>query len=236
MIMGGFLAKSCLTLIAALGLFGCADEVPDYRYRLTVEVETPEGTRSGSSVIEVQTNVASENAIPSPGLVSHEVRGEAVAVELPDEQVLFALLRSDSDTDWASRVMFMLAPKIGGENPYRNRFDAMLRDPTRKVVPRMWPAVGHLERRSAYPILVTFGDLSDPTSVEQVDPDDLASTFGEGVSLKRITVQLTGEPVTTGIEKKLGWLGMSFKGFAREDFPTGFPVRDVNGLFKKGDN
>ena len=55
-------------------------------------------------------------------------------------------------------------------------------------------------------MLVTFGDLNDPTSVERVDPDDLAATFGEGVSLKRITVQITDDPVTTGIEKRLVWL------------------------------
>ena len=55
-------------------------------------------------------------------------------------------------------------------------------------------------------MLVTFGDLSDPTSVAEVDPDDLAATFGEGVRLKRITVQLTDDPVTTGIEKRLAWL------------------------------
>ncbi len=40
-----------------------------------------------------------------------------------------------------------------------------------------------------------------------VDPDDFAASFGEGVSLKRITVQITDDPVTTGIEERLGWLG-----------------------------
>ncbi len=55
-------------------------------------------------------------------------------------------------------------------------------------------------------MLVTFGDLDDPTSVEEVDPDDLGATFGEGNSLRRITVQITDDPVTTGIEKRLEWL------------------------------
>ncbi|MGB7418161.1 MAG: hypothetical protein WA918_03180, partial [Erythrobacter sp.] len=34
-----------------------------------------------------------------------------------------------------------------------------------------------------------------------------AATFGEGTSLKRITVKLTDDPVTTGIDERLGWLG-----------------------------
>ena len=55
-------------------------------------------------------------------------------------------------------------------------------------------------------MLVTFGDLDDPTSVAEVDPDDLAASFGEGYALKRITVQITDDPVTTGIEQRLGWL------------------------------
>ena len=78
------------------------------------------------------------------------------------------------------------------------------------TLPRMWPAVGHLEERSAYPMLVAFGDEADPTSVARVDPDDLAASFGEGVTLKRITVALTNDPVTTGIEERLGWLPQYF--------------------------
>jgi hypothetical protein len=55
-------------------------------------------------------------------------------------------------------------------------------------------------------MLVTFGDMADPTSLTLVDRDDLASTFGEGVSLKRITVQVTDDSATTGFEERLRWL------------------------------
>jgi hypothetical protein len=50
---------------------------------------------------------------------------------------------------------------------------------------------------------VTFGDIKDPTSVARVDPDDLAASFGAGVKLKAITVEITDDAVTTGIEKRL---------------------------------
>ena len=59
-------------------------------------------------------------------------------------------------------------------------------------------------------MLVAFGDEADPTSVARVGPDDLAANFGEGVTLKRITVELTNDPVTTGIEERLGWLPQYF--------------------------
>lgn len=55
-------------------------------------------------------------------------------------------------------------------------------------------------------MLVTFGDEADPTSVTLVDPDDLVASLGEGVTLKRITAELTDEQVTTGIEARLRWL------------------------------
>jgi hypothetical protein len=56
-------------------------------------------------------------------------------------------------------------------------------------------------------MLVTFGDIKDPKSVKRVDPDDLSASFGAGVKLKAITVEITDDAVTTGIGGRLGWLG-----------------------------
>lgn len=155
----------------------------------------------------------------APGSAGAEirVRGEAVTVDLGKRGVLFALLRSDNDVDWAGRVMLMLAPDDPDNEDFIDGFDDMLAleglGPI--VVPRTYPPVGALEERSAYPMMVTFGDLADPTSVEQVDSDDLAASYGDGVSLKRITVQMTDDPVTTGIEGRLGWLAAHGREHAR---------------------
>ena len=61
-------------------------------------------------------------------------------------------------------------------------------------------------RPDLYPRLFTFRDINDPTTVEQVDPANLAASFGEGVKLARATIELTDAQVTTGIEKRLSWL------------------------------
>ena len=73
---------------------------------------------------------------------------------------------------------------------------------------RVWPVKRRLGDGPGPfpPTIVRFRDIADPKSVEQVDPDDLAKSFGPGVKLKSLTVQMTDEPVTTGIEKRLGWL------------------------------
>ena len=56
------------------------------------------------------------------------------------------------------------------------------------------------------PILVTFGDITDPTSVQRVDPTDLAASFGPSVDLKAVTLEITDEPVTMGqIERLPFW-------------------------------
>jgi hypothetical protein len=40
---------------AGLGISGCGESPQTYRYRLTLEVETPEGVKGGAGVIEVRT-------------------------------------------------------------------------------------------------------------------------------------------------------------------------------------
>jgi hypothetical protein len=195
-------------LLAGLILASCSppeDSTPDYRYRLTVEVETPEGLRTGSSVIEVRQSMGRSAGSGFGKKIMRRARGEAVAVDLPGGRTLYALLRSDDNVDWATNVMQMLAPEIEGE-PWEDVFDNVLLIEGEVEVPRTWPPIAPFGERSAYPMLVTFGDESDPTSVARVDPDDLASTFGEDYELGGVTVELTDDPVTTGIEKRLGWL------------------------------
>lgn len=55
--------------------------------------------------------------------------------------------------------------------------------------------------------MVTFGDLKDPKSVQEVDPENLPATFGPGYKIKSYTVEITDEPVTEGrVENLLPWL------------------------------
>jgi len=208
-------------LIAALAVAGCGTKQESFRYRLTMEAETPEGLRTGSSVIEVEVSQTGENAWATPEArgLRFQVRGEAVAVDLPNGRVLFALLQRAEGLPYAAL------------KPSRPAGDFANIKQTRvlKEIARVGVAP-----RDSYPIMVTFGDPADPKSVERVDPDDLAASFGEGVRLKRITVQMTDEPVTMSIDRRLTWLGRTYQmGLEAEDFPEGFPVGDFEGLFRK---
>ena len=66
-----------------LFLAGCGalasgpDKTPDYRYRLTVEVDTPEGLHSGSSVIEVVQSMGRTAMSGGGKRINRKVRGKA---------------------------------------------------------------------------------------------------------------------------------------------------------------
>lgn len=203
------LGRTLWLALAAVFVTACAvsDPTPDYRYRLTVEVATPAGVRSGSSVIAVEQTLVRPGMNPAGQAVERRIRGEAVAVDLPGGRTLFALLRSEENSDWAGYIMQWLAPDQPGDS-FAEGLDDMLplegRGPI--AVPRTLEIWRGQPPVSAYPMLVTFGDPADPTSVQPVDPDDLAATFGPGVALRRITVEMTDDAVTRGIEGRLGWM------------------------------
>jgi hypothetical protein len=76
---------------------------------------------------------------------------------------------------------------------------------------------------------VTFTDIIYPTTVKQVNPTNLVASFGPGVSLKRITLEITDEPVTEGkIEQILPCL-RSGKACVplNKDLPYGHPMRNI---------
>lgn len=83
---------------------------------------------------------------------------------------------------------------------------------------------------------MTFADIEDPSSVQLVDPNDLAATFGEGYALKKITINATRKPVTDGvfeevldcIKQQTACVPINFK------LPFGHPLRHMTNQQFKG--
>ncbi len=225
------LAGSVLAILSGCGeAFG--NRYPTYRYRLTVEVDTPEGLRTGSSVIEVTTRISGRYSIPNPGQVIHSVRGEAVVVDLGSRGTLLI--------DWASTVLFLAAPQVplattrglpnSSHLDFDIRFKAALALAGAQVIPRDYrDRIGSRHQPgdppSAWPMMVRFRDLADPKSVEKINPDDLSASFGAGVKLRRITAERTDDPVTSGILARLPWLDSATPKSLDDDFePTTTPT------------
>jgi hypothetical protein len=197
-----WLAILLIAVVGAVVLYTIAYPSVALRYRLTLEAEVDGQPKSGSGVIEVTYRQR-----PSVGAVGRDVgvsfRGEAVVLDLGSHGALFALLKAGSDSRSGPESIVLRAfgfpggafPGWDDENPKKLRKLSGKRE-----LP--------LE---SLPMLVRFRDVNDPKSVERVDPIDVGKSFSPSTRLTRATLEIvpagiTGEPVTTGIEKRLTWI------------------------------
>lgn len=184
----------CLPLTGC-DLFGFHDW--EWHQKLTVSVMTPEGVKTGSAVVSV-------NVYDRPswwglgdfrGAGASSLSGEAVTVDLGNGRYLFALLSNYSHE--TARATF-----ISKEEQPRTKAQVIA------VYDRLEKMRGSRElARENYPLLVTFDDINDPTTVRHLDPSNVSDSFGPRYRLNAITMSITDEPVTEGrVESVLGWL------------------------------
>lgn len=201
----------CLLVFAVLwGVGHILAPTGTWRYRLTVEVETPEGIKTGSAVREVK--VVHGIPLTPESRPSTRVKGEAVMVDLGERGKVFALL------DHAFEIVHRSFPLPGsgvggiGTTPEAIRYYASLKSGVAEVATEWRPR------------MVTFADMQDPTSVQLVyqtdwceernekggisrygcvKADNFAAIFGGGVRLKHVTIEMTEDEVTTGVDKFL---------------------------------
>ena len=190
-----------IVLVLGMGTLGyCFFAFPTYSWhqKMTIEVEADGQVFSGSSVVRVSWRKNDPLGAANGATWLSGIRGESAFVEVPERGVLFGLLSNSGNgaaltADLPTRLMTGRKGLARGEA----EFSAV-----EAAVGKTWPVP-----LSLYPFLVTFGDINNPKTVQNVEPDNLAATFGPGVSLKRITLEITDEPVTEGkVESVLGWL------------------------------
>lgn len=213
-----------LSLTATTGIYWYyKTNFPTYSWhqKITVKIETPEGIKTGSSVIK-QAYAYHGRTIGN----AHEflLRGEAPVVDLGNGRYVFALVTANG-MEYA--VFEALHKKLGFNRARYKEMAALIVRYKDKV---------NLSGRSA-PMLVTFADVNDPMTVKQVDPKDLAASFGEGYSLKSIMLEITDAPMTKGrVEKVLGWLARLEGGYLHGGFTSkGAPLGLSGGAFKAGE-
>ena len=191
-------------VLAGVTLSSCTRET-SWHQRLTIVVETPTGEVSGSSVTEVRVVDTYGPLIPREATGPRAtVRGEAVAIEVLPGKWLFALLDGDdnvlgSAVGWSDAAYCLSCAPGGKQRDFAARAFELDRQPLDTPVP-----LPH----EAWPLMVTFADIADPTSVARVDPNDVAASFCPGVRLKALTLEITRADVTEGrLDQTLAWLG-----------------------------
>ncbi len=174
------------------------------RYELTVEVETPNGIKTGSAVSE--SRYGWQPKLLSNTTLRNSFTGEATFIDLGNGKNVIITLKSDEKRSKASADGLYLPMRVFPLAPHdkvKTRQDIKRAKNQGKVdVP--------LDR---LPMLITFKDINDPKSVERAHPGDLQATFGQGFALKRVTIEMSDKPVLATIETKLPWL----KGFRSQD-------------------
>ena len=221
-----------LGLLAALFI---GDQIrinrPGHKYRMTVEVETPDGVKKGSGILVVT---------PHRGYNRGNTRlsGDAVYVDLGgSKNVVATLAHLDKtlDLDAMNYVALRAYPEALGK---RVNFNDMSKQTG--IVP---------VKGALIPVLLAFADPANPGSAKMVAPDDAAAALGKGFRLRAVTAEavpngfwpldfggVLGEPVTRGLESRLPWLnggeGPSVTAVKSAGLPNAETV-DAKSLFSR---
>ena len=175
---------------------------PAHKYRLAVEVETPEGTKSASGVVAVHPDRSYSRRGQTRTV------GDAVFVDLGSGKNLVALLAHVDKKLVLDDVNYVALRAYNEAAGKRVSFNEMSR------LTGIVPVKGAL-----VPVLVTFADPANPGTARAVAPDDAEAVLGKGYRLKGLTAEVVpngywpldfggalGEAVSRGIQSKLPWL------------------------------
>ena len=203
------MSRRDLSFLPALAfLYGFAGPTYTFRYRLSISIETPESERSGSGVLQCTTydntvGLLAQGEWKRAGTV---VQGEAVTVDLGERGLLFALLKGPNELEHAAYLPYEVFTRTG-LLPKRYPIDKPNTEIIRENAQAVMSARGAVELETdELPLLVRFRDAADPKTVQQVNPDDAAASFGPGVKFGRAIMQITDDPVTERIKDRLPWL------------------------------
>lgn len=199
-------ASALLLLVATQA--SCSQPLPTFRYKLTLIVDTPEGRRTGSSVVEFQSHISP--AFPGPearGFRSH-IMGEAAAVEIKPGVYVFSTFQ------WRcrySQVEAMLMDSFSDQLPPEiksGKYEEMITSIKARVRALARAKGVRAVRPKFYPMVVTFSDRSKLESLVPTVDTDIGKIY-PGHKLVGMSVQIVDEPVTRRLAPILPWLKTS---------------------------
>jgi hypothetical protein len=225
------ITAAVLAAIAVVFVVGYHIAYPTYshRYRLTLEVETPDGLKTGSSVVEASARAQPPILVNTPSVT--DLKGDAVFVDLGKAGSVLALLAAGKEIQAPYGPVYLAIKAFGVPNckePFCQWREIAHMSGARDLPPDLVPA------------LVALSSNGDPNGARFLRPAELETVFGPGYRLKRAWIELTQEPVTHEISTKLPWARDrgSLKTFAGALLDSGFSPGgsiDADTLIQRGD-
>jgi hypothetical protein len=183
--IGRLASAVALTLARACGWFKYC------RVRMIVEVDTPEGVRSGAGILEIRGGRNFLAILPDELKFFSALIGEAIPIDVSNGETVFALLRlAKSHHEMLGRIVGAL------DQDYRGGGESFLASLRRLSARAMIGQSAALPSES-WPLLVSFRDPAVPASVERPKAS---------VQIRAVHLEVTNARVTTGIERRLAWV------------------------------
>lgn len=214
-------ALSAALVPLAFSLGGCGDDRwKDYNYKMTVYADG----KAYSTVRHVEVTEGTSIQSSSGRRVDRKVEGEAVIIDTPSGPVFALMTPADGQFGNGFYAAYVaepaLIPAIGkpaeseaeaavreyreGQPGFDNLADdaekhnAMLKVEGPRDLPRTIPYPDRNQGPrdiTVWPMLVRFGDIDNPNSVERVSP--------ESVGISRITIEVTTDDETSKVNRIL---------------------------------
>jgi|SRR6056297_2353276 len=181
-----------------------------HHYRLVLEVEDHGEIRTGSSVIGVSFSPLAPWIHSEFGSSKTRIRGEAVVVELSTGQVVVATLRHGA-RGTAERMQYLASRTLGANAP------GNLRDAPN------WVGKGEVAA-SNIPAMILFRSGDDPSAGQWIRPDEFPEKIGPDIRFRRMTLEMTSDPVTRQIEEKLPFMTRGREEIEREALADGLGI------------
>ncbi len=199
-IVWGLLILVVGVAVSLIALNSAVQSTSKYRFRLQVELDTPEGHKVGSSVVEVKVRHVTWGTPESKG-IRRALRGEAIFLDMGGGKNLVATMTTGSQGE-------------DEENRFERIAELSIQSAT-GVYPNPMKMSGQTGSfavpKIAWPTLVTLSDVNDGFSAKAVDPLRLDAQFGKGTKVSSVTVSFTSDRPNYAIGRNLPFLHSQYK-------------------------
>jgi hypothetical protein len=196
-----------VVILAVWAMFHIGEPSDSWNVRMTVEIATPEGVKTGSSVWRIHHDNEPQ-ILPNQSGAYYVDRGEAIEIDLGRRGIVFALLRgADLNVDYSHVIAFTVFP-LGEKTPPGT---------VATLAPQQFPLFVHFKNMDDPRTVETvYGDILREKAIpsnnlfqkptEQIRVNRMADVFGSGVAITSVSMEVTKDSPKLALQRILPWL------------------------------